>query len=154
MSGIATCIVKSTVHGNVQLNLKSISAGADIPIVGKPGTLTLRHSNTFSSQATMNVAGPSRLRPLAVPEARDRDNYEEDLTRLIAELDLADIERLQAVHETRLQRGQGLSDRELALLLLMQNAREIVQLDADLALALALGEGEDEDEEPDPAPTR
>ncbi|OAX31305.1 hypothetical protein K503DRAFT_870681 [Rhizopogon vinicolor AM-OR11-026] len=100
----------------------------------------------------MNIAGPSRLRPLAVPEARDRANYEEDLTRLVAELDLADIERLQAVHETRLQRGQGLSDRELALLLLMQNAREIVQLDADHALALALGEGEDE--EPDPAPTR
>ena len=100
----------------------------------------------------MNIAGPSRIRPPAVPGAGGRDNYEEDLARMIAHLDLSDVDRLQAVHETRLRQGQGISDREHAFLLLMQNAREIAQLDADreLAQALALEGGE----EPDPAPTR
>jgi hypothetical protein len=36
----------------------------------------------------MNIAGPLRSRP--VPGTRDRDNYEEDLTRMIAQLELSD----------------------------------------------------------------
>jgi hypothetical protein len=69
---------------------------------------------------------------------------------MVAQLDLSDIDRLQALHESRLRRGQGLSDRELAFSMLMQNVRENAQLDADRALAqrLALEGGG----EPDPAP--
>jgi hypothetical protein len=94
----------------------------------------------------MNIVGPSRLRP--APAARDGENYEEYLTRMVAQLNLSDIDRLQALHETRLRRGQSLPDRELAFLLLMQNARENAQLDADRALAFALEGGE----EPVPVP--
>src|ERR1700710_255679 len=100
--------------------------------------------------AIMNIPGPSRLRPLEVPIGRDQDNYEEDLIRMVAQLDLSDIDRLQALHESRLRQGRGLSDRELAFSMLMQNARENAQLDADRALALRLAlEGGGE---PDPAP--
>ena len=96
----------------------------------------------------ISIAGPSRLRPPTVPVERDRDNYEEDLARMVARLTLTDIERVQAVHETRLSQGQDLSDREFALRLLLQNVQENAQLDADRAIALALAE----DEEPVPAP--
>ncbi|KAG2066847.1 hypothetical protein BDR04DRAFT_1106070 [Suillus decipiens] len=93
----------------------------------------------------MNVAGPSRPRP--VPGPRDRDNYEEDLTRMVAELELSDIERLQTLYDNRVHRGEGLTDREVAFALLMQNARELAEFNADLALARRLAV-----EEPDPAP--
>ncbi|KAG2746578.1 hypothetical protein P692DRAFT_201791821 [Suillus brevipes Sb2] len=93
----------------------------------------------------MNVAGPSR--PRLVPGPRDRDNYEEDLTRMIAQLDLTDVERLQTLYDNRLHRGEGLTDREVAFALLMQNARELAEFNADRVLAQRLA-----DEEPDPAP--
>jgi hypothetical protein len=98
----------------------------------------------------MNIPGPSRPRPQGVPGGRDRDNYEEDLIRMVAQLDLSDFDGLQALHEFRLRRGQGLSDRELAFSMLIQNARENAQLDDDWALAVRLAlEGGGE---PDPAP--
>lgn len=93
----------------------------------------------------MNVAGPSR--PRLVPGPRDRDNYEEDLTRMIAQLDLTDVERLQTLYDNRLHRGEGLTDREVAFALLMQNARELAEFNADRTLAQRLAV-----EEPDPAP--
>lgn len=71
----------------------------------------------------MNVAGPSWAHPV---------EYEEDLTRMIAQLDLTDIERLQAVYDDRVD---ILSDHEVAFTLLMQNAREIAQFNADRELA-------------------
>ncbi|KAG1727518.1 hypothetical protein EDB19DRAFT_1750159 [Suillus lakei] len=96
----------------------------------------------------MNVAGPSRPRP--VPGLRERDNYEEDLTRMIAQLELSDVERLQTLYDNRLHRGEGLTDREVAFALLMQNARELAEFNADRALAQRLAvEG---GEEPAPRP--
>lgn len=96
----------------------------------------------------MNVSGPSRLRgPRPVPSSRERDNYE-DLTRMIAELGLSDVERLQSLYDHRERRGKGPSDREVAFILLMQNARELAEFNADLALAQRLAV--DGDEEPDP----
>ena len=73
----------------------------------------------------MNVAGPSR-----VPR-----EYEEDLTRMIAQLDLTDIEILQTVYDDRVHRGDRLSDHEVAFTLLMQDARQIAQINADRELA-------------------
>ena len=96
----------------------------------------------------ISIAGPSRLRPPTVPVERDRDNYEQELTRIVAGITLADIEQVQAIHETKLSQGQDLSDRELAFRLFLQNVQENAQLDADLAIALALAE----DGEPVPAP--
>lgn len=79
-------------------------------------------------------------------------NYEEDLTRMITHLDLSDIESLQAPYGTRVQRGLALSDQEIAFLLLMQNARELADLDADRAVAQRLALEEEEGEEPDRVP--
>ncbi|KAG1853267.1 hypothetical protein C8R48DRAFT_777204 [Suillus tomentosus] len=98
----------------------------------------------------MNVSGPSRLRgPRPVPNSRERDN-DEDLTRMVAELGLSDVERLQSLYDHRERRGKGPSDREVAFILLMQNARELAEFNADLALAQRLAV--DGDEEPDPTP--
>lgn len=97
--------------------------------------------------ATMNVAGPSRLHP--APGERGGDNYEEDLTNMIAQLNLADIETLQAVYDDRVQRGDGLSDHEVAFALLMQNARELAEINTDRVLAQRLAvEGVREDPAP------
>ncbi|KAG2135249.1 hypothetical protein DEU56DRAFT_395303 [Suillus clintonianus] len=108
-----------------------------------PGQNNYRFSSL--SLATMNVAGPSRPRPL--PSSREIDNHEEDLTRMIAELGLSDVERLQALYDNRRHRRKGLSDREVAFTLLIQNARELAEFNADQALAQRLAIGE-----PDPVP--
>ncbi|KAG2346481.1 hypothetical protein BDR05DRAFT_785907 [Suillus weaverae] len=110
--------------------------------------ITMHGFGSFSL-AAMNVAGPSRQRgPCPVP--RERDNNEEDLTRMIAELGLSDVERLQTLYDNRERRGKGPSDREVAFTLLMQNARELAEFNADLALAQQLAVGGDG--EPDPTP--
>ncbi|KAG1794310.1 uncharacterized protein BJ212DRAFT_1282562 [Suillus subaureus] len=93
----------------------------------------------------MNIAGPSR--PRSVHGPRDRDNYEEDLTRMIAQLELADVERLQTLYHNRMHRGERLTDREVAFALLMQNARELAEFNADRELAQRLAV-----EEPNPTP--
>lgn len=90
----------------------------------------------------MNVAGSG---------AREGDDYEEDLTRMMASLNLTDIEKLQpeAVYD-RKQRGDRPSDREVAFSLLIQGARELSDFNADQALAKRLAV--DRAEEPDLAP--
>ncbi|OJA15583.1 hypothetical protein AZE42_13102 [Rhizopogon vesiculosus] len=45
----------------------------------------------------MDITGPSQLQP--PPGARERSNYEEDLTRMIAQLELADIAILRTLHQ-------------------------------------------------------
>ncbi|KAG1758401.1 hypothetical protein EDD22DRAFT_827507 [Suillus occidentalis] len=90
----------------------------------------------------MDVSGPSRPRaphPLPIPS----DVHEEDLTRLIAELGLSDVKRLQTFYDNREHRGKGPSDREVAFTLLMQNARELAEFNADLAFAQRLADGRD-----------
>ncbi|OJA13081.1 hypothetical protein AZE42_12040 [Rhizopogon vesiculosus] len=98
----------------------------------------------------MNVAGPSRTR-LAFGTT-DQSTYEESLTRMITQMDFSDIERLQASYGTRLRRGQALSDHEIAFALLLQNARELADLDADWEVAqrLALEEGGEPTNDPAP----
>jgi hypothetical protein len=97
----------------------------------------------------MNVAGPSRLRgPRPIPNPREGDDHGEDLAHMIAELGLSDVERLQTLYDER--RGKGQSDREVAFRLIMQNARDLAEFNADLALAQQLAV--DELEEVDPTP--
>jgi hypothetical protein len=97
----------------------------------------------------MNVAGPSRLRgPCPIPNSRERDDHGEDLAHMIAELGLSDVERLQTLYDEH--RGKGQSDREVAFRLIMQNARDLAEFNADLALAQQLAV--DELEEVDPTP--
>lgn len=99
----------------------------------------------------MDVAGPSRPHaPRPLPIQRGRDVHEEDLTRMIAELGLSDVERLQTFYDNREHRGKGPSDREVAFTLLMQNARELAEFNADLAFARRLADGGDG--EPDTTP--
>lgn len=101
----------------------------------------------------MNVAGPSQPRaPRPLPIPRGRDVHEEDLTRMIAELGLSDVERLQTFYDNREHRGKAPSDREVAFTLLMQNARELAEFNADLAFAQRLADGGNG--EPDPTPSR
>jgi hypothetical protein len=105
----------------------------------------------FFPLATMNVAGPSQPRaPRPLPIPRGRDVHEEDLTRMIAELGLSDVERLQTFYDNREHRGKAPSDREVAFTLLMQNARELAEFNADLAFAQRLADGGNG--EPDPTP--
>lgn len=118
-------------------------------LVYKAQTVTLHRLDSFSPLA-MSLAGPSRPRP--VFGTIDRNNYEEDLTRMITQLDFSDVERLQASYGARVRQGQALSDHEIAFVLLMQNARELADLDADRAVAQRLALEELEGEEPDPAP--
>jgi hypothetical protein len=98
----------------------------------------------------MNAAGPSRLRPAL--GIRDQSTYEEDLMRMIAQMEFSEIEGLQASYGTRLRRGQVLSDHEIAFALLLQNARELADLDADWEVAqrLALEEGGEPTNDPAP----
>ncbi|KAG1874875.1 hypothetical protein F4604DRAFT_1903775 [Suillus subluteus] len=100
----------------------------------------------------MNVAGPSRLRgPRLILGSREIDNHEEDLTRMIAELGLSDVKRLQTLYDNRERRGKGHSDREVAFRLLIQNARELAEFDADLALAQRLAVDGNGEAEPTPS---
>ncbi|OAX31824.1 hypothetical protein K503DRAFT_673102, partial [Rhizopogon vinicolor AM-OR11-026] len=70
--------------------------------------------------------------------AGTRDDYGGDPIRMVAQLDLTDIERLLTVYYDRFHRGDALSHHEVAYALLMQNARELPQFDADRALAQRL----------------
>ncbi|KAG2123759.1 hypothetical protein DEU56DRAFT_44946 [Suillus clintonianus] len=97
--------------------------------------------------AAMNIAGPSR--PRLVPGPRERNNYEEDLTRMIARLEPSDVERWQALYDNCVHRGERLSDYDVAFALLMQDARDLAEFNADRALAQQL---QGESGEPDPAP--
>lgn len=71
---------------------------------------------------------------------------------MIAELGLSDVERLQTFYDNREHRGKAPSDREVAFTLLMQNARELAEFNADLAFAQRLADGGNG--EPDPTPSR
>lgn len=66
---------------------------------------------------------------------------------MIAQLELADVERLQTLYHNRMHRGERLTDREVAFALLMQNARELAEFNADRELAQRLAV-----EEPNPTP--
>ena len=93
------------------------------------------------SLSSMPAAGSSRTIP--VPGARDPTSYEEDLTRMVSQLDFLDIENLwQTAHRSRIRRGHGISDQEMAnIVLLIQNSRELANIEADRVAA-----------QPDPAP--
>lgn len=57
---------------------------------------------------------------------------------MVAQLGLSNIERLQTPYDIRERHGVGLSDHEVAFALLMQNARELAEFNADQELAQRL----------------
>ncbi|KAH7921836.1 hypothetical protein BV22DRAFT_1038165 [Leucogyrophana mollusca] len=84
-------------------------------------------------------AGSSRLgRRAAVVSG-----YEDDLLELVAQLSLEDIESIQTAQGNKTSAGAPLTDHEVALGLLLQNAREVATFNSDRALALELAEAEE-----------
>ncbi|KIJ05299.1 hypothetical protein PAXINDRAFT_103831, partial [Paxillus involutus ATCC 200175] len=92
----------------------------------------------------MNVAGPSRARPgrLAVGR-RVESTYEEDLLGIVQGLNLDELQELQTFYENRTLHGHALSDHDIAMNVLLQQARRLSILDEDIVLAqrLAAEEG-------------
>ncbi|KAF8841104.1 hypothetical protein BDN67DRAFT_967585, partial [Paxillus ammoniavirescens] len=92
----------------------------------------------------MNVAGPSRARPGRLPLGRRVEStYEEDLLELLLHFSLDERENPQTYYDNRTRDGYALSDRDLAVNLLLQQARELTIFNGDRALAqhLAAEEG-------------
>ncbi|KIK92810.1 hypothetical protein PAXRUDRAFT_551814 [Paxillus rubicundulus Ve08.2h10] len=87
----------------------------------------------------MNVAGPSRARP----GRRAESTYEEDLLGIVQGLSLDELERLQTFYENRTRNGDTLSDHDVAMNVLLHQARRLSILDEDIVLAqrLAAEEG-------------
>ncbi|KAF8841102.1 hypothetical protein BDN67DRAFT_571373 [Paxillus ammoniavirescens] len=87
----------------------------------------------------MNVAGPSRARPgrLAVGR-RVESTYEEDLLGIVQSLNIDELEELQTFYENRTRHGHALSDHDIAMNDLLQQARRLSILDEDIALAQRL----------------
>ncbi|OJA12158.1 hypothetical protein AZE42_10795 [Rhizopogon vesiculosus] len=72
---------------------------------------------------------------------------------MITQMNFPDIERFQTSYGTRMRRGQALSDRGMSFALLVQNAREIADLDADWEVAQRLALKEGWEPANDPVPT-
>ncbi|KIJ04705.1 hypothetical protein PAXINDRAFT_122676, partial [Paxillus involutus ATCC 200175] len=87
----------------------------------------------------MNVAGPSRARL----GRRVESTYEEDLLGFLQNLSLDERENFQTDYDNRTRHGYALSDHDLAVNLLLQQARDLTIFNGDRALAqhLAAEEG-------------
>ncbi|KAH7912639.1 hypothetical protein BJ138DRAFT_756699 [Hygrophoropsis aurantiaca] len=102
----------------------------------------------------MNIssgAGPSR------PISRVRldsllFDHEDDLHGLIAQLTLEDIEAMENALGIKTLTGAALNDRDVAMGLLLQNARELALLNNDRALAQSLANVVDDDPPSQPRP--
>ncbi|KIK92813.1 hypothetical protein PAXRUDRAFT_99371, partial [Paxillus rubicundulus Ve08.2h10] len=92
----------------------------------------------------MNVAGPSRAQPGRLAAGRRVEStYEEDLLGLVQDLSLDEVEELQTFYGNRTSYGHALSDHDIAMNDLLQQARRLSILNEDIALAqhLAIEEG-------------
>ena len=92
----------------------------------------------------MNVAGPSQSRfSQHGANARLRNGaseYEEDLRRLIHDLDPEDAQHLREFYESRTLTGQTMTDHDMAMSLFLQNAADIAAVDEDQELARLLAD--------------
>jgi hypothetical protein len=98
----------------------------------------------------MNVAGPSRVPassgPLA-PGGRVESAYEEDLLGLLNQLSLDEMVEMQTLFAHRTRAGDPLSDHDMAMNDLLQQARALAVFDQDRVLAQRIDTGEDVDVE-------
>lgn len=86
----------------------------------------------------MNVAGPSRV-PSGRRE-RVESTYEEDLLGLLRELNLDEIDQMQTFFT---HTGDRLSDHDIAMNDLLQQARALAVVNQDRVLAQRIAAGED-----------
>jgi len=90
----------------------------------------------------MNVAGPSRASSSAT-RRRVESTYEEDLLGLLAQLDAEEMDEIQSFFTHRSRAGQPLSDHDIAMSDVLQQARALAIFDQDRALAQRIAAGED-----------
>lgn len=71
------------------------------------------------------------------------NNYEEDLLRFLGELSLNDMDQMRTYSMHRMRAGDPLSDADVAMIDLLQQALALASLNQDRALAQQIAAGED-----------
>lgn len=83
-----------------------------------------------------SLAGPSRSRP------QDHVTSDADMLALLAQLTLADIEEIENRQKGKQRQGAPMTDAELALSLMAEDARSLEVFNSDHALARRLAQSE------------
>ena len=94
----------------------------------------------------MNVAGPSRrVYPFGGDAARERveSTYEQDLMGLLDQLGLDELDEMETFFTHRASAGHRLSDHDVAMNDLLQQARALAAFNEDRILAQQIAAGED-----------
>ena len=103
-------------------------------------------SSQFFLPSPMNVAGPSRrtLPPgRLAPGERVKSTYEQDLLGLLTQLSLDEMDEIQTFFTRRTGAGEPLSDHDIAMNDLLQQARALSVFDQDRMLAQRIAAGEE-----------
>ncbi|KAI6038338.1 hypothetical protein EDC04DRAFT_1990717 [Pisolithus marmoratus] len=96
----------------------------------------------------MNGAGPSRPRNrYSTVSNRPQSAYEDDLLRMLANLDPDDIDQYQEYHERRHRRGRRMSDYDVAMSMFLEDAKNLETLEEDRTVACALARDPDLEDE-------
>jgi hypothetical protein len=93
----------------------------------------------------MNVAGPSRVPSSGrlAPRGRVESTYEEDLLELLSQLSLDEMDEMQTFFTHRTRAGDPLSDHDMAMNDLLQQARALAVFNQDRVFAQRIAAGED-----------
>ena len=102
----------------------------------------------------MSVAGPSRVLPSwrVAPREKIESTYEQDLLGLLDQLSLEERDEFQTSLKRRISAGGRLSDYDVALNDLIQQARELAVFNQDRMLAERIAVEEDSDDGVDQTP--
>ena len=95
----------------------------------------------------MNVAGPSRVPASGrlAPGGRVESTYEDDLLGLLSQLSLDEMDEMETFFAFRMRAGEPMSDHDVAMNDLLQQARALALFDQDRVLAQRIAAGEDVD---------
>ncbi|KAG9311554.1 hypothetical protein JVU11DRAFT_7759 [Chiua virens] len=97
----------------------------------------------------MSVAGPSRVRaPGRLARESITSTYEDDLQGLLNQLSLDEMDEMETFFTQRASAGERLSDHDLAMNDLLQQARALAFFNEDRILAERIANGEDVEEAP------
>ena len=91
----------------------------------------------------MNVAGPSRVAASSgqlAPGGRVESIYEEDLLGFLGRLSLDEMDEMQTLFTHRVRAGDPLSDHDMAMNDLLQQARALSVFNQDRVLAQTIAE--------------
>ena len=89
----------------------------------------------------MDVAGPSRAPASSgqlAPGERVESTYEEDLLGLLNHLSLDEMDEMQTLFAHRIRAGDPLSDHDIAMNDLLQQARALADFDQDRVVAQSI----------------